>query len=503
MSKLLEMKEICKGFPGVKALQGINLELSKGEILALLGENGAGKSTLLKVLSGVYMPDSGEIFIEGEKQNFKKPADAAAKGIGIIYQELNFYNELTVAENIFAGKLPKKGKISIDIEYMNRTAANAFDRLGVKLNPTRLMKELSTAEKQLVEIARALVSETKILVMDEPTSALNDVEVHSLLKLMKDLSKEGLGIIYISHKLDELYAVADRVQVMRDGRNIGTLPMKQADRDELIRMMVGRQIEDMYPKEAVPIGDIVMEVANISNKKLKDISFNVRAGEILGVFGLMGAGRTEMCKTIFGASRMDKGEIKKFGKTIRIRSVSDAKKHKIAYLPNDRKAEGLILTQPIKDNLASSMIDEFSKLGGIITDHRRVKTNAEKWSGRLKISAPDINTTVGTLSGGNQQKVVMGKWLETEPDVIILNEPTRGIDVASKAEIYKLIETLCKGGMAVIMVSSEQTEILSLTDRTIVMCEGRITGELRREEYTPERLMKYALGRSCSDETKD
>lgn len=496
MAKLLEMKGICKEFPGVKALQGIDLELSKGEVLALLGENGAGKSTLLKILSGAYIPDAGEIYVEGNKLEIKIPSDATKAGIGIIYQELNFYNELTVAENIFVGKLPKKDKISIDLDYMLNTSEKIFQRLDVDIDPRETMKNLSTAQKQLVEIARALVSETKILVMDEPTSALNDVEVNNLLSLVRGLAKEGMGIIYISHKLDELFAVADRVQVMRDGQNIGSLPMREATNESLIRMMVGREIKDMYPKEEVPIGDIAFEVKSLNTKNLKDVSFNVHKGEILGVFGLMGAGRTEMCKAIFGAVRKDSGEFIKDGKPISINSVSDAKKNKIAYLPNDRKTEGLILTQTVKDNFASSMINSFSVFGGMVVDNKKVKNNAKKWVDRLKVSAPTINTLVGSLSGGNQQKVVMGKWLETAPDVIMLNEPTRGIDVAAKVEIYKLIEDLCKKGMAVIFVSSEQAEILSLTDRTVVMCEGKITGELMREDYSPEKLMKFALGRT-------
>ena len=499
MSRLLEMRGISKEFPGVKALNHVDLELDAGEVLALLGENGAGKSTLLKILAGAYMPDSGEIFIDGEKQDFKTPSDAREKGIGIIYQELYFYNELSVAENIFAGKLLRKNNLVVDWRSINAKAKIVLEKLGANIDPTQKMKALSTAQKQLVEIAKALVSNTKILVMDEPTSALNDVEVEKLLSLVKELSASGIGIIYISHKLEELFAVADRVQVMRDGERIDSIPMSSATTSGLIRMMVGREIKDMYPKETISAGDVVLEVQNLRNEKLKGISFNVKSGEILGVFGLMGAGRTEMCKAIFGAAHLDEGVIIKNGKKIKIRNVSDAKKAGIAYLPNERKTEGLILSDSVKDNLYNAVINIYTNFFGVVLDQKRANQNAEKWINELRISTPSGNTPVGSLSGGNQQKVVLGKWLETNPDVIILNEPTRGIDVGAKVQIYKLIEDLCKKGMAVILVSSEQAEILSLTDRVIVLCEGRLTGELSRDEYSQENLMELALRRENNE----
>ena len=494
MSKLLEMKGISKSFPGVKALEQVDLELNQGEVLALLGENGAGKSTLLKVLSGVHIPDEGEIYINGEKKNFKIPADAAEEGIRIIYQELNHYDELSVAENIFVGKMPKSSPLSVDWKQMNERAAEALKKLNLDIDPRTLVKDLSTAQKQLIEIARALVSNIKILVMDEPTSALNDTEVKSLLALVKKLAQEGIGVIYISHRLEELFEVADRVQVMRDGKRVAVRPMKEVSQEELIRLMVGREIKDMYPKEDIPKGEVIFEAKHLTNKTLKDISFTVRAGEILGVFGLMGAGRTEMCKAIFGASKLDKGEIYLHGKKVAIKNVSDAKKAKIAYLPNDRKTEGLILSQTLRDNFASAMIDRFTKVKGLIVNGKKISQNAEKWMKKLSVSAPSANTKAEALSGGNQQKIVVGKWLETSPDVIMLNEPTRGIDVGAKVEIYKIMEDLCKQGMAVILVSSEQAEILSLTDRAIVLCEGRLTGEISREDYSQERLMEYAIG---------
>jgi len=494
MSELLKLKGISKEFPGVKALQNVDLELNRGEVLALLGENGAGKSTLLKIISGVYLPDAGEIYVDGEKKNFKIPADAAAEGIGIIYQELSYYDELTVAENIFVGKLPKANRIKVDWKEMNRRAKEILARLNVQIDPRALVKTLSTAEKQLVEIAKALASDTKILIMDEPTSALNDAEVKSLIEQTRKLAGEGIGVIFISHRLEELFAVADRIQIMRDGKRIDAFSMKDATPEKLVQLMVGREIKDMYPKGEIKKGDVVLEVKHLKNKTLKDISFSVRAGEILGVFGLMGAGRTEMCKAIFGASKLQEGEILMHGKPVKIHSVEDAKKAKIAYLPNDRKKEGLILSQSVKENFASAVIDRYTKGKGFIVDKKRVDRNADKWIKKLNVSTPSGDTVVETLSGGNQQKVVVGKWLETSPDVIILNEPTRGIDVGAKVEIYKLIEELCQEGMAVVMVSSEQAEVLSLTDRAIVLCEGRLTGELCCDDYTQERLMEYAIG---------
>jgi ABC-type sugar transport system ATPase subunit len=494
MGEILHMKGISKHFPGVMALDAVDLELNKGEILAILGENGAGKSTLLKILSGVYIPDKGEIVIDGKKVHFKKPADALLEGIRVIYQELNYYEDLSVAENIYVGNIPHKNPFSIDWKHMNKKAAEILNLLNFDIDPRMLMGRLSTAERQLVEIARAMASDLKILVMDEPTSALNDTEVNALIKLIKDLAGQGISIIFISHRLEELFLVADRVMVMRDGKCVGSLEVKKTNQAELIRMMVGREIKDMYPKETIPKGDVVFEVKGLTNKKITDISFCVSAGEILGMFGLMGAGRTEICRAIFGASKVERGEIKIHGKTVTIKNVADAKKAKIAYLPNDRKREGLILIQTVKENLSSSLIDEFSICNGMIVDWKKVNTNATKWIKRLSIATPSINTTVENLSGGNQQKVVIGKWIEREPDVIILNEPTRGIDVGAKVEVYKIMENLCKQGAAIIMVSSEQQEILSLTDRAVVVCEGKKTGELMREDYTPEKLMELAIG---------
>ena len=493
MNEVLKMTGITKTFPGVYALDGVDLELYRGEVLALLGENGAGKSTLLKVLSGVYTPDAGEIYVNGTKKVFKEPADAAAEGIRIIYQEINSYDELTVAENIFVNNEPKKGGL-VDWKEMNSRAEALLKRLNVDIEPTRIVGGLSTAQKQLIEIARALANDIRILVMDEPTSALSDTEVDALLKLVKELAKEGISVIYISHKLDELYTVATRVQIMRDGKRVGVRMLAQTPQEELVRLMVGREIRDMYPKVEIPQGETVLEVQNLTNQKIQDISFEVHAGEILGIFGLMGAGRTELCKAIFGAAPVESGEIRMHGKRVKIQNVSDAKKCGLAYLPNDRKAEGLLLQQTIRDNFASALIDRFTVCKGLIVDNQAITKNAENWVKKLNVSTPTIYKEAGALSGGNQQKVVVGKWLETNPDVIILNEPTRGIDVGAKVEIYTLMEELCKDGMAVVFVSSEQAELFGVADRIVVLSEGKKTGELTREQFDAEKLMQLAIG---------
>ncbi len=493
MNEVLKMTGITKTFPGVYALDGVDLELYRGEVLALLGENGAGKSTLLKVLSGVYTPDAGEIYVNGTKKVFKEPADAAAEGIRIIYQEINSYDELTVAENIFVNNEPKKGGL-VDWKEMNSRAEALLKRLNVDIEPTRIVGGLSTAQKQLIEIARALANDIRILVMDEPTSALSDTEVDALLKLVKELAKEGISVIYISHKLDELYTVATRVQIMRDGKRVGVRMLAQTPQEELVRLMVGREIRDMYPKVEIPQGETILEVQNLTNQKIHDISFEVHAGEILGIFGLMGAGRTELCKAIFGAAPVESGEIRMHGKRVKIQNVSDAKKCGLAYLPNDRKAEGLLLQQTIRDNFASALIDRFTVCKGLIVDNQAITKNAENWVKKLNVSTPTIYKEAGALSGGNQQKVVVGKWLETNPDVIILNEPTRGIDVGAKVEIYTLMEELCKDGMAVVFVSSEQAELFGVADRIVVLSEGKKTGELTREQFDAEKLMQLAIG---------
>lgn len=495
MNEVLKMTGITKTFPGVYALDGVDLELYRGEVLALLGENGAGKSTLLKVLSGVYTPDAGEIYVNGTKKVFKEPADAAAEGIRIIYQEINSYDELTVAENIFVNNEPKKGGL-VDWKEMNSRAEALLKRLNVDIEPTRIVGSLSTAQKQLIEIARALANDIRILVMDEPTSALSDTEVDALLKLVKELAKEGISVIYISHKLDELYTVATRVQIMRDGKRVGVRMLAQTPQEELVRLMVGREIRDMYPKVEIPQGETVLEVQNLTNQKIHDISFEVHAGEILGIFGLMGAGRTELCKAIFGAAPVESGEIRMHGKRVKIQNVSDAKKCGLAYLPNDRKAEGLLLQQTIRDNFASALIDRFTVCKGLIVDNQAITKNAENWVKKLNVSTPTIYKEAGALSGGNQQKVVVGNWLNTAPQIMFFDEPSRGIDVAAKQQIFEIIWKLSREGVSSIVVSSELEELIEVCNRILIMKDGKITAQVMADDVSIEQLYSACMGGS-------
>lgn len=489
---LLQMKEITKKFPGVLALNKVDLELYHGEVLALLGENGAGKSTLIKILSGAYYPDEGEILIEGQKQQYKTPREANDKGVSIIYQELNYLNDLTVAENIYLNRWPLGRGKKIDWKKLNQDAKDILDKLEVDISTTSLMKDLSVAEKQLTEIAKALSQDMKILVMDEPTSALAEKEAEKLMKLVDRLRKEGKGIIFISHRLDELFLIADRVQVMRDGERVGVVKTSEAKRDDLIQLMVGRKLNATYAKRDIEKKQTILDVKGVSTDYLNDISFHVKSGEILGIFGLMGAGRSELAQCIFGTHRMKSGEVQVDGKSVYIRKPADAIKNGIAYVTAERKKDGLVLIQSIKENIMTASIDRYST--PLKINKKKEKEFALEWKKKLSIKAPDINTEVGGLSGGNQQKVVLAKWLVTEPKVLILNEPTRGIDVGAKTEIYNLMEDFCEAGLGVIMISSELPEILQLADRVIVMCEGKLTGEFTYEEMNQEKLMHGAIG---------
>jgi ABC-type sugar transport system ATPase subunit len=495
MDYLLEMKGIRKKYPGVLALNNVDLELRKGEVLALLGENGAGKSTLIKVLSGACAPESGEIHILGKLQKYTTPKEAADIGISIIYQELNYLNDLTVAENIFLNRLPvKKPFGSVDWRRIRKDARGILAGLNVSIDDNALMRDLSVAEKQLVEIAKALSRKMKILVMDEPSSALSDKEVARLLELVKQMANEGVGVIYISHRLDELFGIADRVQVMRDGERVGVLSMSETTREELVQLMVGRKLKAMYPKRSVEKKEVVLKVENLQTDYLKNISFHVRAGEILGVFGLMGSGRTEMANCLFGAARKKSSTVEIGGKRARINSPKDAIKAGLGYMTSERKKDGLIMIQSVSENIMTASINEVSS--AFRMNRRIEKTRALFWKEKLDIKTPDIGSVVEGLSGGNQQKVVLSKWLQTKPKVLLLNEPTRGIDVGAKVEIYKLLEGLCEEGVGIVMISSELQEILQLSDRVIVLSEGRLAAQFDREELTQERVMHSAVGGS-------
>lgn len=485
------MEHISKSFPGVKALDNVSLCVERGEVLALMGENGAGKSTLMKILSGVYSKDSGEIFLDGEYKIFTKPADATDAGIRIIHQELSNLPFMSIAENIFLGNWPMKhGRV--DYAALREMCKVALARVSLDIDPFMDLGKLSVAQKQLVEIAKALSGNCKVLVMDEPTSSLNQTETANLFEIIRSLAKEGKAIIYISHRMDEIYSIADRVEILRDGKYIGDYLLSDITRADIVRMMVGREVTDMYPKIDVEPGEIVLEVRNLSNDFIKNVSFNVRCGEILGLFGLMGAGRTNILEAIFGVRAMTSGEIFVNGKQVEIKSPADAMRHNLAYLPSERKLDGLLLNNSVANNIILASIDR--KLGTLKMDLSKENKIAQKWVDELGIRTPSIATEVQYLSGGNQQKVVLAKALETEPLILLLNEPTRGIDVGAKAEIYNLIEQLCMKGIAVVMISSELPEIMGITDRIVVVCEGRVTGELSRKEFSSEALMNLAIG---------
>ena len=488
---VLSMENITKTFPGVVALDNVSIDLNKGEVLGILGENGAGKSTLIKILAGNYIKDSGEIFVDGQKFEIKGPAEAVASGIRVIYQELNTINNLTVAENIFIGEQLVKGPFKVvDWKAMTKRSLELLDILNVKLDPNAVLGDLTVSEKQIVEIAKAISKEAKILVMDEPTAALSEEETQSLFKIIRTLKSKGVSIIYISHRLKEIFEITDRVTVLRDGKKVGTLKTVDTNENGLVEMMVGRDIKDMYPKREVKIGDIVMEVKNLKADGFKDISFKLKRGEILGIFGLLGSGRTSLVKALFGANRIKAGEMSVNGKRIFVKSPGIAKDGKIGLVPLDRKTEGLALIMGVKENITLANIGDLGKSFLISKIQERKK--ALKWVDEIGIKTPSVDQEVNSLSGGNQQKVVLAKWLESGSQIIILNEPTRGIDVGAKIEIYKLMQDLCERGSSVIMISSELLEIMSIADRIIVMSKGRFTDEYTRKEASEEKLLHSA-----------
>lgn len=488
---VLRMENITKTFPGVVALDNVSIDLNKGEVLGILGENGAGKSTLIKILAGNYIKDSGDIFVDGQKFEIRGPAEAVASGIRVIYQELNTLNNLTVAENIFIGEQIVKGPFRVvDWKTMIKRAFELLVTLNVKLDPNAIMGDLTISEKQIVEIAKAISKEAKILVMDEPTAALSEEETQSLFKIIRTLKSKGVSIIYISHRLKEIFEITDRVTVLRDGKKVGTLKTEDTDENKLVEMMVGRDIKDMYPKREVKIGDIVMKVQNLKAEGFNDISFRLKKGEILGIFGLLGSGRTPLVKALFGANKIKSGEIFVNGKKLHVKSPSIARDEKIGLVPLDRKTEGLALMMGVKENITLANIKDLGKSFLIAKANERKKAN--KWIEEIGIRTPSVDQEVNSLSGGNQQKVVLAKWLESGSQIIILNEPTRGIDVGAKIEIYKLMQDLCERGSSVIMISSELPEIMSIADRIIVMSKGRFTDEYARKEASEEKLLHSA-----------
>ncbi len=492
--RALEMKNMTKSFPGVLAVDQVSLELDRGETLALIGENGAGKSTLMKILSGAYAADSGLIVINGKEYRGYDTGGAIGLGIGIVYQELNYLNDMTIAENLFIGRVPVKGAVrKVDYKKLRAQAGEVMKEFGLEhLDPFTPVSSLSVAEKQLVEIARAFARDARILVMDEPTSALNDVETENLFALIKGMKQKGVSVIYISHRLGEVFKIADSVQVMRDGKSVARLPVSETSTDHLVSLMVGREIRDMYPGRQTDIGQEIFRVKNLSTSFLRDITLDVREGEVVGLFGLMGSGRSELAGCVMGLQHVSFGTMEVSGKPYSPKLPLDALRQGIAYVPAERKSEGINAIAPVRDNITIANMKKVAPKGRI--DLKKEAQVAQDWVTRLGIRTPGIMTAADSLSGGNQQKVVVAKCLNTQPKLMILNEPTRGIDVGAKVEIYNLINDLCKNRKAVLMISSELPEIMSMSDRIFVLHEGRITAEVHKRDYSQETLMKYAIG---------
>ena len=495
MSALLEMNDVSKRFLGVHALKGVHFDLRCGEVHALVGENGAGKSTLMKVLTGIHQPDSGEIFFEGKPYAVKNIGEAQNLGISMIHQELNMMNDLTVAQNVFIGRELKKGPW-LDDAGMVRETQKIFDRIGIKIDPKTKLGRLTVGKQQMVEIAKAVSRDCKLLILDEPTAALTQTEIEDLFRIMGDLKAKGIGMVYISHRMDEISRISDRITVMRDGEYVGTVDTVSVTKDDIINMMIGRVVyEDPKTHSEVPEdAETVLEVRNLSSGNLfKDVSFKLRKGEILGFSGLMGAGRTEVARAIFGADPRDGGEIFVNGKRVNIKTPEDAVKLGIGYLSEDRKRYGLLLDKSVAENTALASIDKYTK-GGIIND-RQIKAEAREENAKLRTKTPSMEQLLKNLSGGNQQKVIIARWLIKNSDILIFDEPTRGIDVGAKSEIYTLMNQLAKQGKSIIMISSELVEILRMSDRILVMCEGRKTGELDISEANQENIMQLATHR--------
>ena len=495
MSALLEMNDVSKRFLGVHALKGVHFDLRCGEVHALVGEN-AGKSTLMKVLTGIHQPDSGEIFFEGKPYAVKNIGEAQNLGISMIHQELNMMNDLTVAQNVFIGRELKKGPW-LDDAGMVRETQKIFDRIGIKIDPKTKLGRLTVGKQQMVEIAKAVSRDCKLLILDEPTAALTQTEIEDLFRIMGDLKAKGIGMVYISHRMDEISRISDRITVMRDGEYVGTVDTASVTKDDIINMMIGRVVyEDPKTHSEVPEdAETVLEVRNLSSGNLfKDVSFKLRKGEILGFSGLMGAGRTEVARAIFGADPRDGGEIFVNGKRVNIKTPEDAVKLGIGYLSEDRKRYGLLLDKSVAENTALASIDKYTK-GGIIND-RQIKAEAREENAKLRTKTPSMEQLLKNLSGGNQQKVIIARWLIKNSDILIFDEPTRGIDVGAKSEIYTLMNQLAKQGKSIIMISSELVEILRMSDRILVMCEGRKTGELDISEANQENIMQLATLRN-------
>lgn len=492
MPPLVQMEQITVEFPGVKALDKVSFTLERGEVHILLGENGAGKSTLMKVLSGVYKATAGRISVEGQEVSFAGTKEAKAAGINIVHQELNLIPYLSVAENIFLGREPQANGVVL-WKQLYQEAQDILNRLGVDLPAKAILRDLSVAQQQMVEIAKCVSQNSKVIIFDEPTSSLTDKEIDALFSMIGDLKCQGVGIVYISHRFDEIKRIGDRATILRDGRYIDTVSVADTSVDAMIQMMVGRELNEMFPKVEAEIGEVVFEARDFCTKdKLSHCSLSIRRGEIVGLAGLMGAGRTEFARAIVGADPVTSGEVYLNGERLRIHSPQDAVRQGIGLLPEDRKHHGLVLGMSVTENITLASLKK-TMAGGVLRPKNEASF-AQKYCDALRIKTPHLKQKVQFLSGGNQQKVVIGKWLMTEGKVLIFDEPTRGIDVAAKAEIYRIMGELAQNGMAILMISSELPEVLGMSDRIVVMCGGTVAGEMGRAQATQEKIMQLATG---------
>ena len=492
MEYILEMTDIRKEFPGVLALDDIQFKVKPGTVHALMGENGAGKSTLMKIIMGIYKADKGTILVKGKEAQIFNTKTAFAHGISMIHQELSPVPYMTVAENIWLGREFKKG-FFVDHHMMREKTVELLEHLELDIDPDVKMVKLSVAQTQMVEIAKAISYDSELIIMDEPTSAITEKEVNHLFKIINELRSKNIAVIYITHKMDEVFEISDEVSVFRDGRYIGTEAAENMTKDKLVSWMVGRELSQVFQKEQAEVGDVMLEVKNLSSgDSFRNVSFKLKAGEILGIAGLMGAGRSEVVETIFGVREKTEGEIFIKGEKININAPHDAIKHRIALLTEDRKLSGLFLPLTVKENMEIVSIDKYIK-GGFI-NHSQILADCEDQVNKLAIKTPSLYQVTNNLSGGNQQKVLISKWLLNAPDILILDEPTRGIDVGAKAEIHKLMTKLVQAGKAVIMISSEMPEVLGMSDRVLVMHEGDLVGELKREEADQEKILMLASG---------
>lgn len=496
-AELLRVERVNKAFPGVQALKDVSLAIGRGEVLALVGENGAGKSTLMNVLSGIHQKDSGKIFLEGREVTIHSPLHSQHLGLSIIHQELNLVPHFSVAENIFVGQEKRRGGIFLDRPRTLREAKTVLDRVGLAVDPAALVRTLSIAQRQMIEIAKALSRNAKLIVMDEPTSSISDREIERLFRIIRDLKAGGVSVIFISHKLEEVFAIADRIAVMRDGEMIGQMDSKECTPDSVIRMMVGREITDIFPKTTTAGDGVVLEVRGlVLARQGQGLDFSLHRGEILGFSGLVGAGRSELLQAIFGIDAFEKGEVLLEGKPVRIRSPKDAIRLGIGFVPEDRKLKGLMLGLAVRDNISIASLEKVSSRG--VLNGGAEKASVDGFIQALTIKTSGRDQLALHLSGGNQQKVVLAKWLAIRPKILIVDEPTRGVDVGAKKEIHAILDRLAGEGVAIVMISSELPEILGMSDRIIVMHEGQIRGELLRREATQERILTMALSRETA-----